>query len=207
MKDDLSNSDITLDANQTYGGYQNILLSDIYNGKFTTESVTIGQAYEDSWIGKKIEYTSSNGITDYVGSTGTIGSNSVSVNGVRSITLDDINNAVGFTETINSVTISNSNGGFAYPNAAGTGWIEKTDEDYSSYQFPKDGYYYYYSDYDDAFLFYSATTSYNGAEITVENPNKWKFIYADCSAYWIASRGVRVIFRIPVYESHQKTSL
>jgi len=34
LPDDLSNSDIKLNANQTYGGYKNIALSDIYNGKF-----------------------------------------------------------------------------------------------------------------------------------------------------------------------------
>ena len=40
LPDDLSNSDIKLNANQTYGGYKNIALSDIYNGKFSTTNAT-----------------------------------------------------------------------------------------------------------------------------------------------------------------------
>lgn len=42
LPDDLSNSDITLNANQTYGGYQNIALSSIYNGKLSTEKLKSG---------------------------------------------------------------------------------------------------------------------------------------------------------------------
>ena len=38
IPDDLSNSDIKLNANQQNGGYQNILLYDIYNGTFNTMS-------------------------------------------------------------------------------------------------------------------------------------------------------------------------
>ncbi len=33
LPDDLSNSDITLNAKQLYGGYKNILLASIYNGR------------------------------------------------------------------------------------------------------------------------------------------------------------------------------
>lgn len=36
LPDDLSNSNIKLNANQTYGGYKNIALSDIFTGKFGT---------------------------------------------------------------------------------------------------------------------------------------------------------------------------
>ena len=42
LPDDISNSDIKLNAKQQYGSYHNIALVDIYNGKFTiTESDTI----------------------------------------------------------------------------------------------------------------------------------------------------------------------
>ena len=37
LPDDLSNSDIKLKANQSYGGYQNIALVDIYNGTFVAD--------------------------------------------------------------------------------------------------------------------------------------------------------------------------
>lgn len=48
LPNDLSNTDIKLNANQTYGGYQNIALVDIYNGKFTTEQII---SKEDSFVG------------------------------------------------------------------------------------------------------------------------------------------------------------
>lgn len=40
LPDDLSNSDIKLNANQTYGGYKNIALSVIYNGTFSVTNAT-----------------------------------------------------------------------------------------------------------------------------------------------------------------------
>lgn len=88
-----------------------------------------------------------NACKTYVGQTGTLGTKAADIKEVRSITLDDINNAVGFNETINNVTISNSNGGFAYPNSDGTGWVKNTDDGYSSWPTPpatiKEAYYYY----------------------------------------------------------------
>lgn len=48
LPDDLSNTDIKLNANQTYGGYKNIALVDIYNGNFTTEQII---SKEDSFVG------------------------------------------------------------------------------------------------------------------------------------------------------------
>lgn len=55
LPDDLSNTDIKLNANQTYGGYQNIALVDIYNGKFTTEQIIQDPiqviSKEDSFVG------------------------------------------------------------------------------------------------------------------------------------------------------------
>ena len=60
IPDDLSNSDIKLNANQTYGGYQNIELSKIYNGK-------VGDNYTPTVskkIGDTVSYTTSmNGVT------------------------------------------------------------------------------------------------------------------------------------------------
>ena len=53
IPDDLSNSDIKLNTKQIYGGYQNIALIDIYNGKFklapiktSTFSVSNGGEYQ-----------------------------------------------------------------------------------------------------------------------------------------------------------------
>ena len=50
-----NNTDIKLNANQTYGGYKNIALVDIYNGKFTTEQIEQDPiqviSKEDSFVG------------------------------------------------------------------------------------------------------------------------------------------------------------
>lgn len=58
IPDDLSNSDIKLNANQQNGGYTDIPLTDIYNGTFKTQEVAI--AYE---IG---DYVTINGEGFYV---------------------------------------------------------------------------------------------------------------------------------------------
>ena len=47
IPNDLSDSDIKLNANQTYGGYQNIALSEIYNGKFETAESGISYSIGD----------------------------------------------------------------------------------------------------------------------------------------------------------------
>ena len=47
LPDDLSNSTIKLNANQANGGYQNIALSDIYNGKFETAEEGISYVIGD----------------------------------------------------------------------------------------------------------------------------------------------------------------
>ena len=243
--DDLSNSDIKLNAKQAYGGYQNIDLVDIYNGKFAIENrvVTLGEKYEDSMIGKTIDFKSeknnvnewvilgkqtneqgksdviittknpvstehiqgtlaewtgyeakiNNACKTYVGETGILGTKSATIKEVRSITLDDINNAVGFNETINSVTISNNNGGYAYPNSNGTGWIRNIDEEYASWPAPqttiKEMYSYY--NYDGKYWLYSVTNGNMSESILdLEKPSNLKYIIANDNPYWVASRMV-----------------
>ena len=175
-------------------------MSKIFKGNFSTQNdvLTFGEKYEDSMIGRTIDYKSANnnvtewiilgkqvnsqgkndviittknavgllGISPgleawkayetnvnnacktYVGETGILGTKSASIKEVRSITLEDINKAVGFNENINTVTISNANGGFSYPNENGMGWVKNTDAGYSSWPAPpatiKEGYRYYY---------------------------------------------------------------
>ena len=137
------------------------------------------------WTG--YEEKINNACKTYVGQTGTLGTKSADIKEVRSITLDDINNAVGFSETINNVTISNSNGGFAYPKLDGTGWMVKTDAGYSSYSFPIGGYHYYN---DNGYKFGSITNNFNVVDITLGRPDNMTYILANNVPYWVASRSV-----------------
>ena len=52
LPDNLSNSDIKLNTNQTYGGYKNILLSEIYNGSFSINNAkkTVPDITKHKWI-------------------------------------------------------------------------------------------------------------------------------------------------------------
>ena len=57
LPDDLSNSDIKLNANQTYGGYKNIALSDIYNGTFGNQIEDIDYApYDNPYIPRNFSH-------------------------------------------------------------------------------------------------------------------------------------------------------
>ena len=136
-----------------------------------------------------------NACKTYVGQTGgTLGTKAADIKEVRSITLDDINNAVGFSETINNVTISNSNGGFAYPNSDGTGWVKNTDAGYSSW--PPEGTeineaYYYYND-NGTYKINSMTNGFSNATTDLGKSDNMKYILANNTAYWVASRSVYV---------------
>ena len=222
-----------------------IKLSEIFKGRFASETIeTIGEKYEDSMIGKTIQYTSgTNNVTDwiilgkqenaqgkndviittknpvstqeiqytlaewtgyegkinnacknYVGQTGTLGTKSADIKEVRSITLDDINNAVGFNETINNITISNSNGGFAYPKSDGTGWIKNTDLGYTSWPLEetpiKEAYYYYNNN--GTYKIGSTTNGFNEDTITLTKSGNMDYILANKTAYLVASRSVYV---------------
>ena len=217
-----------------------IMLSEIFKGRFSSINVeTFGEKYEDSMIGKTIDYESVNNVTDwiilgkqvnaqgkndviittknpvstqkiqytlaewtgyeekinnacktYVGQTGTLGTKTIDIKEVRSITLDDINNAVGFNETINNVTINNSNGGFAYPNSEGTGWVKNTDAGYSSWPIPpatiKETYYYYNDN--GTYKFNSISNGFSNAITNLGKSGNMIYILANNSPYFVASR-------------------
>ena len=135
-----------------------------------------------------------NACKNYVGENGTLGTKSATIKNVRSITLDDINNAVGFKETINSISISNSNGGYAYPNSEGNGWVKNTDSGYSSW--PKQPStikeaYYYYND-NGTYKFGSATNGFSTVTTNLEKAGNMTYILANNTPYWVASRTVNV---------------
>ena len=202
---------------------------------------TLGEKYQDSWIGKTINYVSennngtiqgaggwiilgkqtSNGKNDilittanpvgsleiryfleewlayetklhnscktYVGQTGKLGTKDTIVKEVRSITLEDINKAVGFSETINPITISNDNGGYAYPNEDGTGWVLRSNANYLSYTFPTEAYGYHY---DNGYKMYS--NSGGTVSVTLGKPDNMKYVLAHNGGYFAASRSVEV---------------
>ena len=224
-----------------------INLSEIFKGKFANNNVieSFGEKYEDSMIGKTINYTSgTNNVTDwiilgkqvnsqgkndiiittrnsvssleleptlaeygryelkiknackaYVGENGLLGENAITPTDVRSITMDDINTAVGFNEIIYPAPVGNANDGFGgvpLPNSDGTGWINIGSEGYSS-AVPSESYMYYY---DGGYKFGSASrNTYNWGsqvDLTLEKPDNMKYIVAGTSNYWVPTRGARM---------------
>ena len=223
-----------------------IMLSEIFKGNFSNQNdvLTFGEKYEDSMIGKIIEYRSEindnvvqnsggwiilgkqvneeekndiiitpknpiprqainrtleewtkyektikDSCSNYIGLTGKLGEKDTIVKEVRSITLEDINNAVGFSETINSVTIGGGENDYAYPKNDGNGWvINEEDENYSSWRFPTEEYQYYESDGKHKFGSLLNTSSH--IEITLEKRNNMKYIISNNQAYWVNGRSV-----------------
>ncbi|MBR0426620.1 MAG: hypothetical protein IJK18_00215 [Clostridia bacterium] len=232
-----------------------INLSEMFKGKFANNNVieTFGEKYEDSMIGKTINYTSSNnssniqtaggwiilgkqvneqgkndiiittknpvssltvegslsGWVDYlntvrtscstlVGTQGTLGTKSATIKEVRSITLDDINNAVGFTvpETFDEFTFGSTfnfqekkvdyyypdetNKTWINPTTSGTTWKHKND----AYSYRKEG---------QVFKYSSSKNNWNEIDIQPTNSNKidnMLYIMANNGTYWVASRSV-----------------
>lgn len=215
-----------------------INLSEIFKGNF--EVATLGEKYEDSWIGRTISFKSENNVEDWivlgkqvnnqgkndviittknpissqepgrsegeflkiektlaewqnyentintacinsVGTTGTLGSKSALIKEVRSITVEDIDNCVGFIEPVNPITISNSNGGYAYPNSDGTGWIKKSNDEYSSYTIPHKSF------------------EYRNTSNMFEKPEYLKYIFANGYYYFVATRLIDVTSSFAFY--------
>ena len=65
LPDDLSNSDIKLNANQTYGGYKNIALSDIYIGSFIAKSNNFVADRTGLKLGDYVNYVYDSTISTY----------------------------------------------------------------------------------------------------------------------------------------------
>ena len=134
--------------------------------------------------------------SSYVGTTGTLGTKSVKINedikDVRSITLNDINTAVGFNQTINTVTLGGTSNEFAYPKDDGSGWVVKGEQgsNYSEWaQHPIEAYNYYNN---NGYKFNSVTNGFNNASIELGKPDNMAYILANNNAYWVASRSVDV---------------
>ncbi|MBP3831035.1 MAG: hypothetical protein ILA02_01455 [Clostridia bacterium] len=142
------------------------------------------------WTGyeKKIN----NACKNYAGQTGSLGSKATKVNDVRSITLNDINTAVGFNQTINTVTLGGTSNEFAYPKDDGSGWVVKGEQgsNYSEWaQHPIEAYYYYNN---NGYKFGSATNGFSDTSIVLDNADNMAYILANNSPYWVASRSVLV---------------
>ena len=198
-----------------------------YETTGSSSVTTIGDAYDDSWIGKTIEYeagpegdfvndwiilgqesdgdiiiTTKNSISSFELSQtlegwcnyiddlnsvcsvyeGTIGEKNIAVKEARSITIDDINNAVGLTipETFGDV-----NSDYYYPEKVNGAW-KWVKSDSPSYK--NNGY--GYSEYNGK-LYYSSDTL-NAYEITSSKATNMKYIYANNDYYIVASRDVHV---------------
>ena len=100
------------------------------NVLITTKNPIGGQSIERTLSGWLNYEDTLNGLCDDY--AGTIVGNGTTA---RSITMDDINYAAGYTETINLVTIGDGYAEYhAYPNEDGTGWISYyAGDDYKTY--------------------------------------------------------------------------
>ena len=204
--------------------------------------VTLGQAYQPTWIGKPFTYTAgptnakisewiiigqeSNGdmlitttnpigsyttnatLTDWINYEknlnemcsvyeGTIKDN-ISVKLARSITLDDINRAVGFTfpETFNEFTFCSTNDftdkkvNYCYPDEENKVLVNPTETN-NIWNHRNDSYFYY----NDNGTYYYALQTGDDIELPsncLTRGENMKYIFADDSEYFVASRLVAV---------------
>ena len=231
-----------------------INLSEIFKGSFQTNTETIGKKYDDSWIGKGVNYKSENNnidewivigkqmneqgkndilITtaypvggigfeltyeewlDYnqtlntaclncVGSTGTLGTTNVQAKEVRSITLKDINTAVGFTlpETFDEFTFGSIQNleekkvNYYYPDEENRTWINPitTGTFWNCYNNAYE--YYYYGGDTDEYKYRSAQNGWNRITLSSSNlsrPKLLKFLTQPSSTgCWVATRSVSI---------------
>jgi len=176
-------------AIQTAGGW--IILGKQANGDILiTTKNPVGEQLVENTLQGWIEYETiiNNACKDYVGQTGSLGGKAITPKYVRSIKMEDINNTVEFTGSINPVTISVSTGGYAYPNESEKRWVINMGEDYE------------YNDNED--IYESYTFSTEAYQFTKESPmlgksNNMKYVLANNTLYWVASRAVS--FSTPGY--------
>ena len=215
----------------------------------TPSQKKLGDAYEENWIGKTIEY-SANGVSnwiiigqdkttknvlittanpvgsiiiggsledwcDYESTLNTACSNySGKIAGydttARSITLEDINNAVGFTVpesvAIDEFTFGTNHGwnnttetwdsnevNYYYPDETNKTWIVPTSS--NPWKHNNDAYYYYNNN--GVYKFGSAKTNMDENEITLTSnnlrlPDNMRYILADNNDYCVASRSIYI---------------
>ncbi|MBR0426843.1 MAG: hypothetical protein IJK18_01400 [Clostridia bacterium] len=232
-----------------------INLSEIFKGRFASANVeTFGEKYEDTMIGKTINYKSGNNVNDwivlgkqvneqgkndiiittknpvssltvqgslagwvdylktvgtscstFVGTQGTLGTKSAIIKEIRSIKLEDINNAVGFTvpETFDEFTFGTTNGrnwstnewdsysvDYYYPDATNKTWINPTTSG-TTWKHINDSYSYYKNG--QVFIYGSSKNNWNYIEIQPSDSSKidnMAYIIANGTSFWIASRSV-----------------
>ncbi len=236
------------DTNHNYS-INNGTVTRIADGEVELHTSTLGENYQDSWIGKTIEYKSEkNNVNEwiilgkqineqgkndiiittkntvstkqmnytleewcnykntlnatcksYVGETGILGTKSATVKEIRSITIEDINTAIGFTipETFDEVVFGVDNN-FAYPKKDGSGWIKNTDSNYLTTNALERTYlnnaYEYYSAA-ETYKYSSSKSNWYEQTLTATNlskPSNMVFVLADLNSYWVASYAVDI---------------
>ena len=246
-----------------------INLSEIFKGNFTNNNIveTFGEKYEDSMIGKTINYISgTNNVTDwiilgkqvnaqgkndilittknpistlsidgtltewiryetnvssacknYVGETGTLGTKAANIVEVRSITLKDINNTVGFIapETFDEFTFRSGDNDFEnklinyyYPNEnkENPAWVKP--EGTNIWKHLNDAYFYVNSN--GTYKYTSAKKGWTSETVlSLENNLKkssnMTYILANNTLYWVASRSVDVSVHNPIADFYVDT--
>ena len=242
-------TDLTQEMTTKSGTYK-VKLSEVLNGANiaspTETGATLGEKYEEDWIGKTIRYTagpSGNEVSDWIiigqdkttkdvlittanpvgnykvdysladwcdyiknlntecsNYSGTIGKNKVAVKDTRSITLDDINNAVGFTlpETFDNFTFGatqdfeHSQVNYFYPDETNKTWINPQTSG-TTWPHANDAYSYFTDR--RTYKYASAKNDWSYVALTSTNlskPDNMVYVLANNSAYWVASRSINV---------------
>ena len=238
-------------------------LSEIFKGIFSEENnaTTLGENYQDSWIGKTIDYKSiNNNVNDwiilgkqvneqgkkdviittknpvssqfidqtlaewiryetkintacsnYIGTTGTLGTKTATIKEVRSITLEDINNAMGFTppEQLKEYTFragendfENQQVNYYFPNENedNPAWVEPSPTNtwshtHNRYEYRYGEYYDSNSDtWVDSWVFSSDgnNTILQLNSNNLKTPNNIKYILANEDRCWVATKEVEI---------------
>ena len=123
-----------------------------------------------------------NACKSYVGNTGILGTKNAEIKEIRSITINDINTAVGFNETVDIGPVE-----FKYPYWPDGKWIDDWSEIDSSFIFPLGTYGYYY--YEGDYKLSGTMNNWRPTSITLGKPNNMKYIEANGESYWFPGRG------------------
>ena len=182
------------------------------NDIIITTKNPVGSLYIDGSLANYIRYCTlvNNACSNYVGTTGTLGTKAATIKEVRSLTLEDINNAVGFTppETLIEYTfrpgendLENHEVNYWFPNddENNPAWVEPTVS--NTYTHLDDAYSYFYNSNTEKWVYRHNKIDWEALdviELTSNNlkaPNNFKYIFADKSyhyAYYIASTALHI---------------
>ena len=172
------------------------------NDIIITTKNPVSSLYIDGSVANYIRYSTlvNNACSNFVGTTGTLGTKAATIKEVRSLTLEDINNAVGFIPPETLIEYTFRPGENDLENHEVNYWFPNDDEDNPNFIEPTvsntythidNAYSYFYNGNTEKWEYRHEETSWDDAdaiELTSNNikkPNNLKYIFADGS-YWYA---------------------